>query len=151
MAAVSDIQGSKPEECEHWSEKPAHAERTAKVGVAGILVLLAGALGITQAILSLLPATSGSILNYFEDAIPQMESIDHLLQDYDVVAVLIFISGTLAMAMSMFAFKRTRFDGALLGSIFGILSIGFILGAFFALLALILIATSKREFIPECD
>jgi len=150
-AAVAEIHESKAEECEHWSEGPAHAARTAKLGVAGILILLAGALGITQAVLSLLPTTGTEILSYFEGIIPQMDHINHLLQDYDVVAVLVFIFGALAMATSMFTFKRTRFVGALLGAVFGIVAIGFLIGAFFSILALLLVATSKREFIPECD
>jgi len=150
-AAVAEIQGSKPAECEHWSEMPAHTSRTAKVGIAGILILLSGALGITHGLLALLPETGSEILSHYEAIIPPGEVLDELLNDSELLSAAILVFGVLAIVMSMFTFTRNRFSGALAGAVFGVLSVGFMIGAFFAIVGLILVATSKREFIPECD
>ena len=148
-------QGKKPEapkieECEHWSELPTHSVRTAKVGVGGILILLAGFLGIAHALLSVLPGTGEDILATYESAIAPGELLDDLLESYVPLAGLMMLFGGLAVALSMFAFNRSRFNGALAGGVFGILSIGFLFGAFLAIIGLLLIVTSRREFIPEC-
>ncbi|MCU0852848.1 MAG: hypothetical protein MUC90_06330 [Thermoplasmata archaeon] len=140
----------KAEECEHWSEKPAHAVRTAKVGIAGTFILLAGVLGIVHAVMSVLPGIGEDIIATYENVIPQGEFLDGLMQDYVFVAALIFVSGVLAIGMSMFAFMKSNFYGSIAGGIFGILAIGFLFGAFFGLVGLLLVATSKREFLAEC-
>ena len=150
-AAVAEIQGSKPESCERWNEKPAHAVRTAKVGMAGILIMLAGATGVAHGLLALLPETGSEILSHYEAIIPPGEVLDGVMNDYQLLSAVILVFGVLAVALSMFAFMRTRFAGAVAGAIFGILSVGFMIGAFLAIVGLILLVTSKREFIPECD
>ena len=78
------------------------------------------------------------------------ETLNEILDSYEVYAGLMMLFGVLAVVLSMFAFNRSRFDGALAGGVFGVMSIGFLFGAFFALVGLLLIATSRREFIPEC-
>ncbi|OGS43490.1 MAG: hypothetical protein A3K76_00025 [Euryarchaeota archaeon RBG_13_57_23] len=143
-------ESTKVEECEHWSELPTHSVRTAKVGVGGILILLAGFLGITHALLSLLPGTGEDILATYGSVIAPGETLNEILDSYEVYAGLMMLFGVLAVVLSMFAFNRSRFDGALAGGVFGVMSIGFLFGAFFALVGLLLIATSRREFIPEC-
>ena len=140
----------KAEECEHWSEKPAHSVRTAKVGVGGILILLAGFLGITHAMFSVLPGTGEEILSAYESFLPPGEAVDEILQTNQILAAIMMLFGILAVALSMFAFNRTRFDAAVVACVFGVLSIGFLFGAFFAIVALLLILTSRREFLPEC-
>ena len=150
-AAVREIQGSKPESCEHWTEKPAHAARTAKVGMAGMLIMLAGALGVTHGLLALLPETGGEILSHYEAILPPGEVLDGVMNDYQLLSGAILVFGIMATAMSMFAFTRTRFNGAVVGAVFGVLSVGFMIGAFFAIVGLILLIMSRREFIPECD
>jgi len=150
-AAVAEISGSKPESCEHWSEKPTHVARTAKVGIAGVLILLSGALGVTHGLLALLPDTGGEILSRYESVVPPGEFLDEIMADSQVLSGLIVLFGLMAVALSIFAFMRSRFGGALAGAAFGILSVGFLIGAFFAIVALLLLLSSKREFIPECD
>jgi hypothetical protein len=140
----------KAEECEHWSERPTHSIRTAKVGVGGILILLAGFLGITHALLSVMPETGQSILDTYESVIPQGEALNEILDTYEFYAGLMMFFGVMAVALSMFAFNRSRYAGAIAGGIFGVLAIGFLLGAFLGLVGLLLVATSKREFLPEC-
>ena len=77
--------------------------------------------------------------------------MDEVLNDYQLLSVMILVFGLLAVAMSIFVFTRSRFNGAIAAAIFGILSIGFLVGAFFSIVGLLLVVTSKREFIPECD
>jgi hypothetical protein len=36
------------------------------------------------------------------------------------------------------------------GAVFGILAIGFLMGALLSIFGLLLIATSRKEFLPEC-
>ncbi|OGS56135.1 MAG: hypothetical protein A3K60_07800 [Euryarchaeota archaeon RBG_19FT_COMBO_56_21] len=149
-AQKKDSDTAKAEECEHWSELPTHSVRTAKVGVGGILVLLAGFLGMTHALLSVLPGTGDDILATYGSVIAPGEALNDILDSYEIFAGLMLLFGVLAVALSTFTFNRSNFDGALASGVFGVLSIGFLFGAFFALIGLLLIATSRREFIPEC-
>jgi len=143
-------EAAKVEECEHWSELPTHSVRTAKVGVGGILILLAGFLGIAHALLSVLPGTGEDILATYGSVIPEGDALNDILDTYGFYAGMMLLFGVLAVALSLFAFNRSRYDVALAGGVFGILAIGFLFGAFFGLIGLLLVATSKREFIPEC-
>jgi len=150
LAASAEINAAKSDQCEHWSETPAHEVRTAKIGMAAILILLAGSLGITHALLSVLPNVGSDILSKYEDLVPPGKVLNGILGDYVLVAAMMFLTGVLAIACSMFAFMRTNFWGAMAGGVLGILAIGFLFGAFFALVGIILLATSKREFLAEC-
>lgn len=122
----------------------------AGVDMAGVLILLAGFLGITHSLLSLLPGTDSEILATYGSWVPPGDILNDLLETYWFYAGLMLLFGIMAVAMSMFVFNRSRFDGALAAGVFGILSIGFLFGAFFAIVGLLLIANSKREFLPEC-
>jgi hypothetical protein len=137
-------------ECEPAAEAPLHTVRTFGVDLAVIFMILAGGLGIIHAILASLPDTSREILSSYESVIPMGEFLDGVLQDHVAVSVLMFVFGVLAIVLSMTALRRSSFPGALAGAVFGILSIGFLFGAFFGLMALILLVISKREFLLEC-
>ncbi len=141
---------SSSDTCEHWSELPVHSSRTAMIDMAGILVLLAGALGITHALLSMLPGTGSDLMYHYERIIPAGKFLNGVIQDNDFIAALMFLAGALAMGLSMTAFKRTNLTLALTGAVFGIVAIGFLLGAFFAFVGMILLAVSRREFLAEC-
>ena len=140
-----------PEACEHWSEKPIHTNRTAMIDMAGILILLAGALGIAHALLSMLPGTSENLLRQYENLIPAGEFLDGVIQDNQIIAVLMFVAGVLAAGLSMSVFRRGSFMLSLGGAALGIVAVGFLLGAFFALVGLLLLAVSRREFLLECS
>lgn len=139
-----------PEACEHWSELPAHTHRTAMIDMAGILILLAGALGLTHALLAALPETGDEILTRYENIIPAGEFLNSVIRDYAFVSALMFVAGILTMGLSMSVFKRTSLWLSVAGAVFGIIAIGFLIGAFFAVVGLILLAASKREFLLEC-
>ena len=113
-------------------------------------MIVAGGLGIIHAILAALPDSSNEILSNYESVIPMGRFLDDVLQDHVYVSMLMFLFGVLAIALSMTAMKRNSYSGALAGAVFGILSIGFLFGAFFGLMALVLLALSRREFLLEC-
>lgn len=148
MASSAD-EGS-GEACVHWSEATQEPIRTAGISVAGILILLAGFLGIVHSTLSLSPELGGDFLSAYESWIPQGEFLDSVMQDYTLYAALVFVFGILAVACSMFALRISNFTGAMLGSIFGILAIGFLLGSAFALLGLLLLLAYRKEFLLAC-
>jgi len=139
-----------PEKCEHTEDLPIHTQRMAMVDVAGVLIMVAGALGIIHGFLAAMPVTSGDILPRYENIIPQGKLLDDVLRDYLIVSIMMFLAGILAVGMSMSAFRRTNYYVATAGAVFGILSVGFLLGAFFALIGLILLAVSRKSFLPEC-
>ena len=140
----------KPAECEHPAEAELHTVRSFSVELAVIFMLLAGGLGIMHALLAALPDTSPEILSNYGRIIPAGNILNDVLQDHVYISVLMFVFGVLAIALSMSALKRSNYAGAVAGAVFGIMSIGFLFGAFFGLAALVLLLISKREFLLEC-
>lgn len=137
-------------ECAHWSEKPSAPGRSARVAMAGILIMMAGALGIGQAAVSLDPELSGSLADVIEGFVPGTAVVDDWVAEYIVLQAWILIAGLLAIAGGVFALTGTRYEFAVMGGVFGFLAIGFLMGAFFGLIGLALILVSKKEFLPEC-
>lgn len=137
-------------ECVHWSEKPAAPGRSARVAVAGILLLIAGALGIGQAVVAISPSLSESLVDAVEAVVPGSGAVGDLVADYVLLQAWSFIAGLLAIAGGMFALTATRYELALMGGLCGFLAIGFLMGAFFGLLGLLILVFSKKEFLPEC-
>lgn len=139
-----------PAECESSAEAPLHTVRSFNVYLAAIFMLVAGALGIFHAMAAALPDTSSQILSAYESVIPQGELLDDILKENVVLSALMFLFGVLSIALSMSAMRRSNYAASVAGSVFGILSIGFLFGSFFGLMALILLVTSRREFLLEC-
>jgi hypothetical protein len=138
------------EACVHWSEASQEPIRTAGIMVAGVLILLAGFLGIVHSTLSLSPELGGNFLDAYESWIPPGAFLDSVMSDYNLYAGLVFVFGLIAVAFSMFALRITNFTGAVLGAIFGILAIGFLLGAALGLLGLLLLLAYRKEFLLAC-
>lgn len=138
-------------ECEIPAEAELHTVRTFGVDLAVIFMILAGGLGIIHAILAALPSTSHEILSNYESVIPMGKFLDDVLKDYVAVSALMFVFGAMSIGLSWTALKRSSYPGAVAGAVFGILSIGFLFGAFFGLMALVLLAISRREFLLECS
>ncbi|MEM0343212.1 MAG: hypothetical protein QXJ32_04935 [Thermoplasmata archaeon] len=138
------------EACVHWSEASKQAIRTAGIKVAGVLILVAGFMGVTHSTLSLSPEFGGDFLDAYEAWIPPGAFLDSLMADHSLYAGLVFVFGVGAVACSMFALRITSFRGAVLGGVLGILAVGFLLGAAFSLLALILLVVYKKEFLLAC-
>ena len=138
------------EECVHWSEKPASAGRAAKVMMAGILILMAGVLGIVQSVLSLSPELGEGFMDAYESLVPGASATGDLLDDYALLQFSVFVFGVIAVFGSMFALNQSRFDLSIVGAVSGILAIGLLFGAFLSIVALMLLATSRKHFSPEC-
>jgi hypothetical protein len=138
------------EACVHWSEASQQPIRTAGILVAGVLILLAGFLGIVHATLSLSPEFGEDFLDAYESWIPPGAFMDSIMSDYNLYAGLVFLFGMIAVACSTFALRITNFTGAVLGAIFAILAIGFLLGAAFGLLGLFLLLAYRKEFLLAC-
>ncbi len=137
-------------ECVHWSEKPSASGRSARVAVAGILILMAGALGIGQAVIAIDPELSGSLASAIGGFVPGIETVDEWVTEYLMLQAWTFIAGLLAITGGVFALTGTRYEFALMGGVFGVLAVGFLMGAFLGLLGLLLVIFSKKEFLPEC-
>ena len=138
------------QECVHWSDKPSSSGRAARVMMAGILILIAGVLGVAQAALALSPGLAEGFMDAYEDLVPGASATDEVLDDYVLLQIAVFVFGVLAIFGSMFALMQSRFDMSLIGGVFGILAIGFLFGAFLSLVGVILVATSRRQFLSEC-
>jgi hypothetical protein len=57
------------------------------------------------------------------------------------------VFGLASLAGGIMALKRTSFGLALLGAILGMLGFGFLIGALLGLIAVILIAVSRQDFV----
>jgi len=134
----------------HWSEASQEPIRTAGIMVAGVLILVAGFLGIVHSTLSLSPELGGDFLDAYDSWIPPGAFLDSLMDDYTAYAVIVFVFGVLAVAFSMFSLRITNFTGAVLGAVFGIFAIGFLIGSAFALLGLMLLLAYRKEFLLAC-
>jgi ribosomal protein L40E len=143
-------EGSTEQECVHWSDKPTSSGRAAKVMMAGILVLIAGVLGVAQAVLALSPDLGEGFVEAYEDLVPGASATGEVLDEFVLLQIGVFLFGAIAIFGSMFALNQSRFDMSLVGGVFGVLAIGFLFGAFLSLVGLILIVTSKKQFLAEC-
>ncbi len=148
--AVQEIVPPAAKECEAPAGEPIRTLTTFFVSLAVIFMIVAGGLGMIHGILAALPGTSNDILTAYEEAIPSGRFLDDIILDNAYISVLLVALGALSIGLSTMAMKRSSFAGALAGAVFGIFSIGFLFGAFFGLLALILLAVSRKEFLVEC-
>jgi hypothetical protein len=148
---MSNLPGDLPaEECVHWSDGPASAGRAAKLSVAGILILMSGVLGVAQAFLGLTEGIGEDFLRIYEDLVPMAGTTGELVAKYVLLQVGAFIFGAFAILGSLFTFNRSNFGLSVAGGVAGVLAIGLLIGAFFSLVGLMLIATSKKQFMSEC-
>ena len=139
-----------PIECVHWSDKVSSSGRTARLMVAGILILISGAMGLGQAVISVTPGTGEQIGDFFVDVLPVGESINDALAEYFLLQLMILVGSIGALIGGAFTLTQARFDVSVIGGVCGILAIGFLIGAFFALVGVILIVSARKEFLPEC-
>lgn len=138
-------------DCEFPAEAELHTVRSFSVDLAVIFMILAGGLGIIHAVLAAIPETSHEILANYESVIPMGKFLDGVLKDHIAVSALMFVFGALSIGLSRSALKRSSYPAAVAGAVFGIVSIGFLFGAFFGLMALVLLGISRREFLLECS
>lgn len=145
-----EAEGAKALECETMAEGELHTVRSFTVDLAAIFMIVSGALGVFHAVLAALPGTSNPILSTYGDVIPAGRFLNDVLEDYVFVSVIMFAFGALCIALSVTVVNRSSFGISLIGASMGILSIGFFFGAFFGLMALVLLLISRREYLLEC-
>jgi len=120
---------------------PPPKPKTAKPIVGGILVIIAGLLAIGNGALYIVLSESdlGDIPGYDMS----MQDIEEILNTCGAVMI---VFGLIAIVGGVFGVTRKHFGLALVGSIFALISIGFVLGSVLGLVGLILIALSRSEF-----
>ena len=113
---------------------------TSKPTAAGVLLIIGG-------------LTSAGFWVFFMIAAPTLLQTVSGVDPEQVRSVLV-VCGAIAIVLSVlmmiggvFAFQRKMWAFALISSILGLFTVGFLfMGSLFALISLILIATSRREF-----
>jgi len=120
---------------------PPPKPKTAKPIVGGVLVIIAGLLAIGNGALYMVLDVSdlGDIPGYDMS----MQDIEEILNACGAVMI---VFGLIAMVGGVFGVIRKHFGLALVGSIFALIGIGFVLGSILGLVGLILIALSRAEF-----
>lgn len=115
------------------------AERTALPIAGGVLLLIAGILGI--AFWGFVIATIGAATSILPIAIPGLTELLIICGAIGVIFSLIALLG------GVFAIQRKMWGLALAGGILGLFSIGwFFISSILALIGLILVAVARKEF-----
>lgn len=123
---------------------PAKAPRTWMPTVGGILIIIAAVLAIMMGILYMTFEPSD-----FEDlgvALPPEFTAEDLSGILAMCGAILIVFAAIAIIGGLFGIRRKHFGLAITGGVFGLLGIGFFLGSVLALIGLILIAVSRREF-----
>lgn len=120
--------------------------KSGKPIAAGILIILAGVLAIVMGVIYLSLGAAD-----LEDAgytpVSQGDISAEELQDImGICGGIEFIFGAIAIIGGIFALMRKYFYFALVGGIFGLAGLGFLVGSLLGLIGIILIALSKEEF-----
>lgn len=108
------------------------------------MILVAGLLAIGMGVLYF-----ALDVNDLEDSgvtLPPEVSTQDLQNIVAICGSILLIFGVLAIIGGVFAIQRKHFVFAVFGGIFGMIGIGFLLGAVLALIGLILVAVSRHEF-----
>ena len=137
--------------CGHDFRAPAAAapkEKSILSLVGGILILIAGIMGLVL----------GGIFIVAADAVSEgsdelgdwgidIAGAGDLLSDILLVCgAMCLIFGIIAAVGGFFAIKRDHFALAVIGGIFGLLGLGFLIGSLLALIGLILVVIARKEF-----
>jgi hypothetical protein len=111
---------------------------------AGIMVIIAGLAAIGMGFLYL--TMGASDLDGSGVTLPPEVSLEDVQDVLSVCGSLAILFGVIAIIGGVFTIQRKHFALAIIGALFGMAGVGFLLGALLALIALILIAVSKQEF-----
>jgi predicted amidophosphoribosyltransferase len=125
---------SRPETDYSYGTEEVYASDSQLPVVGGVLILIAGILGILEGLLTLAAVSSVSAAGYT------------LPGSVTCCAGLLCIFGLIAAAGSFSAIGRHSVVFAIVGGVFGILAIGFLIGAVLALIGIILVAIAHDEF-----
>ena len=108
----------------------------------GVLVVIAGILALANGFFYLAFTTS----DLTGISLPPEISLEDVENIVRVCGVIEIIFGVVAIFGGIFAFQRKHFGLAILGSVMGMLGLGFTIGGLLGLIGLILVAISRKEF-----
>ena len=116
--------------------------KTMKPTIAGIFMIIAGIEGM---VLWGLVAAAGGVLSSVFAGVPGAEGLAAIVVVCGAIGI---IFGLIALIGGVMALQRKKWSLALIGSILGLFMIGFVVfeASILSLVALILIAMSKKEF-----
>ncbi len=118
--------------------------RSGYAGWAGGLIIASGVLGLLMGIVMLIVSTlSFDTLNITLPAGFTEQDFHNL---FVVLGSVVIAFGAIAIIGGMFAVQRRQLALSILGGVFGVLSIGFFLGAVVAAIGIILLIVSRHEF-----
>ena len=125
---------------------PPEKKRTSKPAIAGALTIIAGVMALVMAVTFILIDASDledldrSIWTETDLTPADLEGI------LEVCGAICIVFGIIAIIGGVFSLMRKHFALAIIGAVFGLLGMGYIIGAVLALVALVLIIMSKSEF-----
>jgi hypothetical protein len=112
--------------------------------IGGVLLMISGLIGIIYGLVFVsLSSTVIDVLGgtYGEDVLKMLEGV------LVACGVIWFIVGLIALIGGVFAIRRRRWGIAVVGGVFGLLTLGpWLIGSILGLIGLILVAISKDEF-----
>ncbi len=123
---------------------PAQVQKTWMPVVGGALVIVAGILAIAMGAMYMSFDASD-----FEDlgvALPPEFTAEDLEGMMVVCGVILFVFAIIAIVGGSFGIRRRHFGFAIAGGVFGLLGLGFLVGSLLALVGVILVALSRKEF-----
>jgi len=123
---------------------PAQTQKTWMPAVGGALVIVAGILAIAMGAMYMTLDASD-----FEDlgvALPAEYTAEDLAGMMTMCGAVLLVFAVIAIIGGVFGIRRKYFGLAIAGGVFGLLGIGFFVGSVLALVGLILLAVSRKEF-----
>jgi len=122
---------------------PKPHEKTALSLIGGALILIAGLMGLIAGVI-LLTISFEDLDQYGIDVAGVGDMVEDILHACGAIWV---IFGLIAVMGGVFGIMRKHFALVIVGAIFGLLCFGpYALGSIFALIGLILVAVSKKDF-----
>jgi hypothetical protein len=112
--------------------------------VGGILVLIAGLLALGNAV-AFLSYTAADLENTGV-TLPSGTTWDQILGIIRACGAVEVVFGIVAIVGGIFAIQRKHFGLAVAGALLGLFGFGFVVGSLLALIGIILIAVSRKEF-----
>ncbi len=118
---------------------------TSKPTIAGILLIIAGILAILFGVLLYQINTSTIDISQFQDIDPDITS-EQIKTFFTMCGTAFCILGIFPILGGILALKRKLWGITLVGGIIGLLSFGFFISSILSLIAIILLAISRKEF-----
>jgi hypothetical protein len=121
-------------------------QQSAKPLLGGILIIIAGVLSLVMAI-SFIVMDSQDLENLNSQQLRDSGlTIADLEEMLGICGLIEIVFGVIAIIGGLFAIARKHFGLAIVGGIFGLIGIGFLIGGVLGLIGLVLIIISRDEF-----